>query len=71
MSRLLDQDGRELRIIGCMSKLQKRRRLTRHILPADHHAPPQTLETLQRQMMEFVSTHLWKSKPIGFHRGGK
>jgi hypothetical protein len=43
MSRLLDQNGRKLRIFGCVSEPQKRRCLPRKILPADHHLPQETL----------------------------
>jgi hypothetical protein len=65
--RLLHQDGGKLRVVGCVRKLQKRRRLSRQILPADHHAPHKYLRQVQRLMTKFVSTQLLKSELNGFH----
>jgi hypothetical protein len=67
MRCLLYQDSGKLRVVGCVSKLQKRRRLARQILSTDHHAPHKYLRLVQRPMTEFVSTQLLKSELNGFH----
>src|SRR5258706_4496761 len=40
MSRLLNQDGSKLRVGGGLGELEKRRRLTREIVPAYHGGSP-------------------------------
>jgi hypothetical protein len=67
MRGLLHQNGGQLRVVSCLRKLQKRRRLSRQILPTDHYAPHKYLRQVQRPMMGFVSTQLLKSELNGFH----
>ena len=40
IGRLLNQDGSKLRVCGFLGKLEKRRRLTREIVPAYHDGSP-------------------------------